>query len=238
MEDTRAVLKKADAQLTMIGTLYEADLELQRVSPTLRAKIHGFLENERAALDQLAARLVASLGAGEAHVHYPMAADEPRFEASISKNLPGINEQRPEVAAAIARHQPFNVPGLGQLRELLVDETRQRLTPETRPAPPEPASPEPAPPAADEVEAAPPAPPPPRPPGLGAGLTGGVFINGVEHDPVTMQPLNPVAPARRETIYVDWRFEGSETSALRALESIHVAVSAAIDEVAAAAGLT
>ena len=145
MDDVRSVLQKADAQLTMIGTLYEADLELQRTSPTLRAKIRAFLESERAALDQLALRVVAAAGSGETHVHFPMAPWEAGFEASIDKNMPGVREARPEVAATIARHQPYNVPALAQMRELLRDEERQRLTPETKPAPEEAEAPAPEP---------------------------------------------------------------------------------------------
>jgi len=223
MDDARTVLEKADRQLAMIGTLYGADLELQRLSPTLRAKIKAFLDNERAALDHLAARVVAASGVGEVHTHYPLSPWEAGFEASVDKNMPGVRESRPDLAATIARHQPFSVPGLAHLRDLLVDDKWQRLSARTKPAPAAlRADPDPG-----EAAAA----PPPRPPGMGAGLTGGVFINGVEHDPVTLQPLEAPAPVRRETIYVDWLFEGSEVSALSTLEGIHAAVGAAVDEV-------
>ena len=228
MDATRAVLQKADAQLSMVGTLYGADLELQRVSPTLRGKIKGFLDSERAALDQLAARIVASVGAGEAHVHYPFAAEKSLFAESVGKNLPGVREARPDIVDVIARHQPFSVPALAQLRELLRDEARQRLTPETRPAP-QVADPPPDEAAPDPVA--------PRPPPAGTGLTGGVFINGIEYDPVTLKRLNPEPEVKRETVYVDWQFEGSDTSALRTLEAVHAAVTTAIDEISAAAEL-
>jgi hypothetical protein len=232
MDDARAVLQKADLQLTMIGTLYEADLDLQRVSPTLRAKISTFLNNERAALDVLAEQLVAILGAGEAHTHYPLAPDADRFEASIDKNMPGVRESRPDVADVVARHQPFCVPALAQLRHLLLDEAQQRLSPDTRPAPPEVEPPIPPP-----GEPPPPPVPPPVPGGLGAGLTGPLYINGVEYDPQKLQRINAPPASRRETIYVEWHFEGADTSARHTLEAIHTAVSAAVDEISAAAGL-
>jgi hypothetical protein len=235
MDDLQSVLQKADAQLIAVDTLYGADLELQRSSPTLRGKIRGFLESERAALDHLARQVVAATGSGETHVHYPLAPWEAGFEASIDKNMPGVREARPDIASTIARHQPYSSPGLARLRELLQDEKRQQLTPETKPAPEEAEAPEPAP--APEPPPTP-APPPPQG-GLGAGLTGPMFINGVEYDPVTLKPIHPPPVARRDTIYVDWLFtlDGGPAPALPTLQSIQAAVATAIDEVRGAAGL-
>ena len=238
MKDVRTVLQKAQTQLTMLDTLYDADLDLQRLSPTLRFKIKAFLDSERTALDLLAAAIVAACGLGEGHIHYPLAGEAERFDESFDKNLPGVREKRPDLVGVIARHQPFSVLGLADLRDLLRDENRQKLTPETQPAPPEPEpAPAPADPAADpEAPAARPAPPPPSG-GLGPGLTGPVFINGVEYDPITLKPINAPPPARRDTIYVDWHFAGSESSARQTLLGIQAAVGAAIDEIAAAADL-
>jgi len=225
MDDLQASLLKAETQLMAVGTLYEADLELQRVSPSLRGKIKSFLENEREALDLLAQRLVA---ADDVHTHYPMASQATGFDASIDKNMPGVRENRPDVATAVGRHQPFGVDALARLRDLLVDPKLQRLTPRTRPAPPEITAP------TAPVEPATPSRPPPSG-GTGGGLTGPLFINGVEYDPITLQPLNPLPQPRRETVYVAWQFEGSEAPALQTLEAIHLAVLAAIAEVSATA---
>jgi len=242
MDQVRAVLDEADKQLVAISTLYGADLELQRASPTLRGKIKGFLGNQRAALDHLAHGVVATHGAGEAHTHYPFAAEAEAFDASVDKNMPGVREQRPDIAAAIARHQPFSVAALARLRDLLNDETQQRLAPETRDRPKEaalPASPDgpeepvagaPAP--AAEAKAA-----PPTNQGGIVGLTGGVFINGVAHDPITLQRQQEERQRESTVIYLDWRFGGSDTSALATLEAINHAVRAAIEDVGATAGL-
>ena len=233
MDDVQTVLHEAEKQLVAIGTLFEADLTLQRASPTLRGKIKGFLANQRAALDHLAEGLVAAHGAAEAHTHYPFARDAEAFEASIDKNLPGVRAERPDVATVISCHQPFSDPALAQLRDLLTDPALQRLTPETRERPqPDPAAvPEP-PPAASEAA--------PAPPPINAGggvLSGGLFINGVSHDPVTLQRQQEAQLAESKEIYVDWRFGESETSALATLAAIDAAVRAAITEVSAAAGL-
>jgi hypothetical protein len=236
MKDVRTVLQKAETQLTMLDTLYDADLDLQRTSPTLRFKIKAFLDSERSALDHLAAAIVASCGLGEGHIHYPLAAEAERFDESFDKNMPGVREKRPDLVAVVARHQPFSVQGLGDLRDLLRDEDRQKLTPQTQPAPPEP-EPAPPPPAGPDAPAARPVPPPPSG-GLGPGLTGPIFINGVEYDPITLKQINAPPPVKRDTIYVDWHFAGSETSARQTLQGIKAAVGAAIDEVAAAADLS
>jgi len=233
MDDVRTVLDEAEKQLVAIGTLYEADLALQRASPTLRGKIKGFLANQRAALDHLAEGLVATHGAAEAHTHWPFARDAEAFDASIDKNMPGVRAGRPDVATVISRHQPFSDPALAQLRDLLTDPTLQKLTPETRERP----KPDPAvvsEPAAVPAEAA------PAPPPINAGggvLSGGHFINGVSHDPVTLQRQQEAELAQTKDIYVDWRFGESETSALATLAAIDAAVRAAITEVSAAAGL-
>jgi len=232
MDDVRGVLDEAEKQLVAIGTLYEADLVLQRASPTLRGKIKGFLANQRAALDHLAEGVVAAHGAGEAHTHYPFARDEEGFEVSIDKNMPGVRAQRPDVAAAIARHQPFSVPALAQLRDLLTDPTQQRLTPETRERPPSEVAPD-GPPPAEPAEAL--APPPAN--AGGAVLSGGLFIDGVSHDPTTLRRQQEARLAETKEIYVDWRFGAAETSALATLAAVDSAVRAAIAEVAAAAGL-
>ncbi len=241
MDEVRVVLLEAEKQLVAIRTLYEADLELQRVSPTLRAKIKGFLGNERSALDHLAQSVVAAHGTGGAHTHYPFAADAGAFELSLEKNMPGVRAQRPDVADAIARHQPFTAPALASLRDLLNDESQQQLTPETREKPKDPetlatrATPEMAVPAT-EVEPTPaPAGPPP-----GAGgimLSGGLFINGVEYDPITLKQQQEARRQESTVVYADWRFAGRDASALSTLEAISAAVGAAVGEVSATAGL-
>lgn len=242
MDEVRTVLAEVDKQLLAIGTLYQADLELQRPSPTLRGKIKGFLGNQRAALDHLAQAVVAAHGAGEVHTHYPFAAEGQAFEASLDRNMPGVREQRPDVAAAIGRHQPFSVPAMARLRDLLNDESQQRLTPETREKAPEAGAPvDPVPEEQPVPEA--PAPEPvgrPVPPtnAGGTGLSGGIFINGVEYDPITLQRHQEAQRQASTVIYVDWRFGGSDASALSTLEAIDQAVRAAIEEVSAAAGLT
>jgi len=228
MKDVRTVLQKADLQLTMIDTLYDADLDLQRISPTLRFKVKAFLDSERSALDHLAAAIVAACGLGEGHIHFPLSPEAERFDELFDKNMPGVRDKRPDLVPVIARHQPFSAPGLADLRNLLRDENNQKLTPETKPAPPEPvAPPEPA---ASTAEPAAPKVPPPPAGGLGPGLTGPIFINGVEYDPITLKPINAPPPARRDTIYVDWHFAGSDASARGTLVGIKAAVNTAIDE--------
>jgi len=247
MDEVRAVLQEVEKQLVAIGTLYEADLELQRVSPTLRGKLKGFLGNQRSALDHLAHAVVAAHGSGEAHTHYPFAAEAGAFEASLDKNMPGVREQRPDIADTIARHQPYCVPALARLRDLLNDESQQRLTAETRDKPKDDGTPASADPLdAATVEAPAPAAPAPAvtatspvPPTNAGGstLSGGVFIDGVEYDPMTLKRHQEAQRAASTVIYVDWRFAGSDASALSTLEAINEAVRAALEEVAATAGL-
>lgn len=231
MDHVKAVLQKAAGQLEAVATLYEADLELQRVSPTLRGKIRAFLESERSALDWLARRLAVVDEPGGTEVRYPLADLAGDFDACLDEQLPGVREGRPDVAAVLARHQPYTVPALRLLGDLLLDEKRQRLTPETRPAP----KVEPA--AAPEPAEPPPAPPRLPPGAFGAGLTGPLVINGADYDPVTLLPLIPPPAQLRDSVYVAWRFEGSEAHALPTLQAIQAAVAAAVAEISATADL-
>lgn len=234
MDEVRTVLSKAEAQLTALGTIYDADLELQRLSPTLRGKLNAFLEGQRSALDLLAAKLVVVAGGtAEGNIYYPLAPDPTEFEAYITKHTPGVLANRPDIAEVIARHQPGHVPGLAQLRTLLIDEKQRRLVPETIPVPVDPD-------AAAATESVPAAPLPPMPPAaIPAGLSGAVYIDGVAHDPVTLRRLVPLAEAPRDKIYTAWKFafESGEVSALPVLQAIQSAVAAAIEEISATAGL-
>lgn len=240
MDEVRTALNDAHRQLAAIGTLYEADLDLQRPSPTLRGKIKGFLGSQRAALDHLAEAVVAASGAGGAHTHYPFARETSGFAASIDKNMPGVRAAQPEVAAVIGRHQPCSQPALAVLRDLLTDPTRQRLTPLTRERPQPEATDQPAGTTAAAVEPlapSPPAPPVYSPTAGGAVLSGGLFIDGVSFDPTTLLRQQEEERQASKEIYLEWRFEGSDTSALATLAAIDAAVRSAVDEVAASAGL-
>lgn len=232
MDDVRTALDEAHKQLEAIGTLYDADLELQRASPTLRGKIKGFLANQRTALDDLAAGVVAAAGAGGAHTHYPFAREAEGFDASIDKNMAGVRAARPDVASVISRHQPYSQPALARLRDLLSDPTQQRLVPQTqkRPQPDGVAAP---------AETSAPAPAPvPSPTAGGAVLSGGLFIDGVSYDPTTLHRQQEEQRQASAEVFVEWRFEGLEDSVLATLQAIDAAVRQAIDEVAATAGLS
>lgn len=233
MDEVRGALQEADKQLLAIRTLYEADLSFQRASPTLRGKIKAFLGNQRAALDHLAEAIVAAHAVGGGHTHYPFAAEEAVFEASLDKNMPGVREHRADVAAAIGRHQPFTAPALADLRGLLNDESQQRLVPETRDR----VAVEAAPLAGDRpVEVSPTPPMPPTDAG-GIVLSGGLIIDGVAHDPITLASRLEAQRLESKVDYVDWRFGLSDASALSTLESIDAAVRAALADVAATAGV-
>lgn len=233
MDDVVRVLCEADKQLVAIGTLYEADLELQRVSPTLRGKMKGFLLNQRAALDHLAESVVAAPVMVGEEIHYPFASESDGFDASIDKNMPGVRAARPEVAAVVAAHQPFSVPALAHLRHLLTDQFALKLLPELEERPADAA-------ASPEAAEAPVEVPVVRDPATTAGgvtLSGGHYINGVSLDPITLQREQAARQRQSQEVYLAWRFTGRDTTALADLAAIDAAVRAVLVDVAAAAGL-
>jgi len=140
----------------------------------------------------------------------------------------------------IAGHQPFSVPALALLRDLLMDESQQRLTALTKEKARAQGG-EAAAPSADEqpVAEAPPAGTPQPPPtnAGGIGLTGGLFIDGVEYDPITLKRQQEAQREASNLVYVAWTFTGRDDSVLTTLQAIDGAVRTALNDVAAAGGL-
>ncbi len=112
MEEIGASLSKAERDLAGLRPLYEKDLQAKAVSADLRVEIKTILENQRSPLDYLARELVTRFGnATPGHkVYYPSCAQQTDFPSQINGRMPGVKDKRPDIAAAIERHQPFQ-PG-------------------------------------------------------------------------------------------------------------------------------
>lgn len=230
-DDIRALLDASARQLEELVGAYEAALRSKQVSAALQVLVKNILENQRSALDHLAADLTRRFGNVGGRVYYPLAPEPSRFQASMDSRMPGVLAARPDVGAAIERHQPYS-PGhawLGRLVALTNENKHVQLTAQTR----------------DEtrwIETG-------RPGGAGVGFrpyqpgkggvsfSGDFFINGVQIDPVTLQPATGGPKPYRETIYVDWLFEDAGDPVLTVLRAAQDGAEGVVGEVLAVAGL-
>jgi hypothetical protein len=143
-DDSKELVKHAEAELPKIRAAYEASLNEKAISPALLIEIKNFCENLRSALDFSAAGLFERYGTApkgkKPKTYFPYAlATQGRsdFERSgrIEMCIPGITASRPDVVAALVDMQHFGAPGrewLPKFMELNNENKHQRLAPQTR----------------------------------------------------------------------------------------------------------
>ncbi|MEX1357427.1 MAG: hypothetical protein WD981_02275 [Gaiellaceae bacterium] len=253
MADWNAVLDAAAEELAKIKRLYQEGLSKKTLPPRLPVVVKNILENQRSALDYVAHDLTAKFGSATAKtkVYFPFAPESPKFEASIDRVMPGVRRARPDLAATIERHQPYNRECLKQLQELVNPNKHAGLSPQTRTKTREVTITDrsggrasisgdvrigPVGPAGEQGVAF-------GPGGaisLGEGGAisfgpGGVSVQGAPIDPATQRPSRGAPVRVTETVWVDWVFEGTSLSVIETLRSIQDCVTAAITEILDAA---
>jgi hypothetical protein len=144
--------------------------------------------------------------------------------------MPGVADARPDIAATIERHQPYQ-PGAGWLGHLVALSNENKhvgYSPQTR----------------DETRwvevqgSSGSVGFQPYQKGKGGIVFGGqMFMNGVEVDPKTLQPLGGGRKPYVETIYVDWLFDDPAVSVRTTLESIQSGLVPLVQELLSLAGL-
>ena len=225
--DIEALLLEAEAQLAQVRVLYEESLRLQTVSTALRVKVKNVLENQRSALEYLAYAIATAVANPGRSVHYPLAPEITKFDASIDSRMPGVRLARPDVAAAIAMHQPFQ-PGhqwLSSLRDLTNENKHQRLTPQVRAE-------------SLHISAGPGGGYVGTPGGTGIGLGQGASIILGPGASISFGGPGPILQQNiNHEVIVDWLFDPLGVSALATLEEIQRNLRPAIDDVVQIAGL-
>jgi hypothetical protein len=199
--------------------LYSDTLRAKEVSGKLRTKIKNVLENQRSALEYLAARMTDAYGKRKGNIYYPLAQSEPEFDAAIDSTMPKVRDTRQDIADEIKKHQPYNTPELKELSALTRENKHNRLTPQTK---------------TESVRREVRGP-------TGGGVSwdpgsvefgSGVVIMGEPVDPVTQRTAST-----REITYVDWRFEELNLSVLETLRGIQSVVREAITAIRQVAAL-
>lgn len=128
LDEIDALLADADAEIDATATIHDAALEEPKLRRRLQINVKHVLEGQRSSLDYLAVEMTRRFGTeNSTKAYYPLATTPGRFAQSIEQKMPGVAESRPDVAAAVRRHQPFGVPELGTLVALVNEAKHNRL---------------------------------------------------------------------------------------------------------------
>ncbi|MGJ1195997.1 hypothetical protein ACR777_06435 [Sphingobacterium spiritivorum] len=142
-EEALELIAESKNILTEIKIAYEESLHDQQIKPRLLIKIKNFMENLRSALDFTAHHLYNKYGiptSGNPNIYFPYAWIGLDLEGFTTKNLiqnkiPGLIQNRPDIAADIESYQHFaNLDNswLPKFMELNNENKHQRLSPQTR----------------------------------------------------------------------------------------------------------
>lgn len=109
MDHIDDLLEDTDEQLALVRHLYEEASQTGTQSKRLKPRIKNVLENQRSILDYLANAIHSQYGTpAKAKIYYPFASKPEHFKGDMESRMPGVQKNRPDIAQAIERHQPFN----------------------------------------------------------------------------------------------------------------------------------
>jgi hypothetical protein len=114
------LLKKCDEALAEVEAIYKRDVASHVLSDDLLYKIRSVVQDCQSALDATASRVKEKyLKQSDWKPYFPLVADPENFTAELEKQLNGLSQAEPAVAAAFERHQPYQ-PGKRELGYLHV----------------------------------------------------------------------------------------------------------------------
>lgn len=211
------LLDRANAQMQEIEGIYQSTLNAQQPA-TLPVMIKNVVENYRSALDYLAVRITGAHGKPGGMVYYPLAPESAAFDGVMDSKMPGVRAARPDIAAVIAKYQPYNTTWVRPLNQLARENKHNSLSPQERRET-----------VRKEVGG-------PRdgvswdPSSVKFGE--GVYINGERVDPRSQQTRSTVTIR-----YVDWLFSDLGRSVLGTLKEFGMRVPEAVGEIRHQLGL-
>ena len=127
-EDIDLLLRDADEQLEVAAALHDPALEDNAARGRFRTRVKNVLENQRSALDYLAVAITERYGHRRGLTYYPLAQSQGQLKAEIDSKMPGVRVNRPDIAEAIARHQPYDQEWLQNLSRLTREQKHNRLS--------------------------------------------------------------------------------------------------------------
>ncbi len=215
-DDIQALLGRSQKDLEKIEAEYAISLKKKVVSADLRIDIKNLCENLRSVLDYLAQEIrdVHCSAAKSGRFYFPILPTRKEFEARMEQWFPGLRSSKPDLWDYMESLQPYQdkQEWLGNFNRVnnenkhgnLVEQTRKeapRVTVKTA--------------AGAKVSWDP-----------GAVRFGsGVKIGGVPVDPRTQMPVPDPSQEVKRVIWVDFRFEELDISAIGLLRSAVTGIS-------------
>lgn len=115
-KDVRDLIEHIESNLEKVKREYEASIQSESISASLKIDVKNLMENIRSVLDYLAHDIYekviqparASLGKKEIrNIYFPYGRVENDFRSSLARSLPGLGSLSPDVLARIERIQPY-----------------------------------------------------------------------------------------------------------------------------------
>ncbi len=223
MDDVAALLKRCKSDFASVKSEYENSLHAKCISADLKISIKNLSENLRSVLDYLAHDIRETFcpnASAKQRFYFPIAQDPSRFEGQMEKFYPGLKEGSPDLYGYLESIQPYHkkYAWLGQFNRLnnenkhdsLVEQTRterERVTVKSD--------------SGARVSWSP----------QNVKFGRGVSIGGVPVNPATQMPVPHPCQTVERTIWVDFRFQGIEISALGLLTAVVKGVSDIVEHV-------
>ena len=220
--DVETLLHRCDEDVARVEQSYKASLQSQHVRSDLQVDIKNLCGNLRSVLDYLAhdIRETHCPTAPKARFYFPILDSRAAFEGQVRNWYPGLDTAAPDLFAYLERVQPYHpaYSWVGAFNRINNENKHGNLVAQTRVQ-------------TEQVRVA----------TQGGGQVNwspqnvrfgsGVSIGGIPVDPRTQMPLPDPSLRVERIIWVDFRFEGENVSALGLLREAVTGVRAISKEI-------
>jgi hypothetical protein len=221
--DIGALLERCDIDITKIQQEYNDSLQNQTVRTDLQVDIKNFCENLRSVLDYIAhdiREIHCARADPKARFYFPILPTRAEFEAQTKRAYPGLDSAVPDLWQFLESVQPYHDASrwLGVFNKINNENKHGNLVAQTRTE-------------TQQVRVS-----------FGSGSVSwtpknvkfgsGVLIGGVPVDPQTQMPIPHPSQKVERILWVDFRFEGENVSALGLLTQTLAGIKSIADSVA------
>ncbi len=211
-QDIDALLQRCNTNLAEIEKEYQASLDCQRISSDLRIDIKNLCGNLRSVLDYLASEIREKYCPHATHntrFYFPILPDQQKFRSRMAQWFPDLQTSAPGLWGYLESIQPYHSDWawLDQFNEVNNQNKHDRLIEQTR----------------SEIQRV-------QVKMQGGGQVSwtpknvqfgrGVYMGGVPVDPVTQMPVPHPSQQVKRIVWVDFRFDGIDVSALALLKKV------------------
>ena len=209
-DSIRALIGRGDADIKKIENEYRNSLQAQQIQNDLKVDIKNFCENLRSALDFLGHDIRETFCANadpKARFYFPIFPTKAEFEAKMNEWYPDLKANVPDLWSFLESIQPYHQSHqwLSSFNKINNENKHSDLVPQTRTE-------------TEQVKVS----------FAGGSVTWtpknvrfgpGVSIKGVPLDPQTQMPVPHPSQKVERIVWVDFRFDGENFSAIGLLKS-------------------